>query len=60
MATGKGKNAGAAGIDRMTVEEFKSRAEELLGIIHAKLKAGGSNVLNLLEGCLFPRKARQR
>jgi hypothetical protein len=41
MATGKGKNAGAAGIDRMTVEEFKSRAEELLGIIHAKLKAGG-------------------
>jgi RNA-directed DNA polymerase len=34
------ENAGAAGIDRMTVEEFKSRAKELLEVIHAKLKAG--------------------
>lgn len=33
-------NAGAAGIDRMTVEEFKSREEELLGLIHDKLKIG--------------------
>ena len=29
-------NAGAAGIDKMTVEEFESRETELLGIIHEK------------------------
>jgi RNA-directed DNA polymerase len=34
------RNAGAAGIDRMTVEEFESREEELLETLHAKLKAG--------------------
>jgi len=34
------RNAGAAGIDNMTVEEFDSRKEELLGLIHKKLKAG--------------------
>jgi group II intron reverse transcriptase/maturase len=34
------KNAGAAGIDKMTVEEFTSREAELLGIIHEKLKTG--------------------
>lgn len=34
------KNAGAAGIDQMTVEEFERREEELLGLIHEKLKAG--------------------
>ena len=34
------QNAGAAGIDKMTVEEFESRAEELLEVLHAKLKAG--------------------
>ena len=28
------KNAGVAGIDKMTVEEFESRETELLGIIH--------------------------
>ncbi len=33
-------NAGAAGIDRMTVEEFASREEELLALIHDKLKSG--------------------
>jgi RNA-directed DNA polymerase len=34
------KNAGAAGIDKMTVEEFTSRETELLGSIHEKLKTG--------------------
>ena len=34
------RNAGAAGIDRMTVEEFEKREEELLELIHEKLKAG--------------------
>jgi hypothetical protein len=34
------KNAGAAGIDRMTVEEFERREDELLNLIQAKLKAG--------------------
>jgi retron-type reverse transcriptase len=33
-------NAGAAGIDQMTVEEFAQREEELLGLIHDKLKSG--------------------
>ena len=34
------KNAGAAGIDRMTVAEFELREVELLGLIHDKLKSG--------------------
>jgi group II intron reverse transcriptase/maturase len=34
------KNAGAAGIDQMTVEGFERRKGELLGLIHEKLKAG--------------------
>ena len=34
------ENAGAAGIDRMTVEDFKERKDELFPIIYAKLKAG--------------------
>jgi len=34
------RNAGAAGIDRMTVEEFEKREEELLKLIGKKLKAG--------------------
>ena len=34
------KNAGAAGIDKMTVEEFERREDELLKLIHEKLKAG--------------------
>jgi RNA-directed DNA polymerase len=33
-------NAGAAGINRMTVEEFESRKEELLPAIHRNLEAG--------------------
>jgi len=33
-------NAGAAGIDQMTVEEFEERQEELLELLHQKLKAG--------------------
>lgn len=32
------RNAGAAGIDRMTVEEFAQREEVLLALIHDKLK----------------------
>jgi len=34
------KNAGAAGIDKMTVEDFKEREETLLREIQEKLKAG--------------------
>jgi RNA-directed DNA polymerase len=34
------RNAGAAGIDEMTVEEFGRREDELLVLIHEKLKAG--------------------
>ena len=34
------RNAGAAGIDRMTVDEFESRKEELFPIIHHRLEAG--------------------
>jgi len=34
------KNAGAAGIDKMTVKEFERRENELLQLIHEKLKAG--------------------
>jgi len=34
------RNAGAAGIDRMTVEEFEKREEELLKLIGEKLKTG--------------------
>jgi RNA-directed DNA polymerase len=34
------ENAGAAGIDRMTVADFEQRADELLTLIHEKLKAG--------------------
>ena len=34
------KNAGAAGIDKMTVEAFESREEELMPLIHEKLKGG--------------------
>jgi len=34
------RNAGAAGIDHMTVEVFAERAEEYLGLIHEKLCAG--------------------
>ena len=34
------KNAGAAGIDRMTVEEFERREDELLKLIHDKLETG--------------------
>ncbi len=34
------QNAGAAGIDQMTVDEFALREEELLGLIHDKLKSG--------------------
>jgi RNA-directed DNA polymerase len=34
------KNAGAAGIDQMTVKDFERRKDELLKVIHQKLKAG--------------------
>ncbi len=34
------QNAGAAGIDQMTVETFGQRKDELITIIHEKLKAG--------------------
>ena len=34
------RNAGAAGIDKMTVEDFERREEELLGVISRELKSG--------------------
>ena len=34
------KNAGAAGIDKMTVEAFANREGELLPLIHETLKSG--------------------
>lgn len=34
------QNAGAAGIDEMTIEDFERREEELLNLIHEKLKLG--------------------
>jgi RNA-directed DNA polymerase len=34
------QNAGSAGIDKMTVEEFEGRRDELLSSIHERLKAG--------------------
>jgi hypothetical protein len=34
------KNAGAAGVDRMTVAEFAQREEPLLALIHDKLESG--------------------
>jgi len=34
------RNAGAAGIDQMTVEEFAQREEQLLALIHDKLESG--------------------
>jgi len=34
------KNAGAAGIDKMTVEDFERREDDLLELIHEKLKEG--------------------
>ena len=34
------KNAGAAGIDRMSVEDFDGRKDELLPVIHEKLRQG--------------------
>lgn len=34
------QNAGAAGIDQMTVRDFEERQDELLKLIHRKLKAG--------------------
>jgi len=34
------RNAGAAGIDKMTVEAFERREDELLQAIHEKLKSG--------------------
>ena len=33
-------NAGAAGVDRMTVEEFEDRKEQLFPVIYKNLKAG--------------------
>lgn len=34
------QNAGAAGIDQMTVEKFEQRKDKLLAFIHEKLKSG--------------------
>jgi RNA-directed DNA polymerase len=34
------RNAGAAGIDQMTVEEIAQREEQLLALIHDKLESG--------------------
>lgn len=34
------RNAGAAGVDQMTVEEFEKRKEQLFPAIHKNLKTG--------------------
>jgi len=34
------ENAGAAGIDKMSVEDFEERKQELMRVIHKKLKSG--------------------
>lgn len=34
------RRSGAAGIDKMTLEVFERKEEELLVLIHGKLKAG--------------------
>ena len=55
-------NAGAAGIDKMTVADFESREDELLRLIHDRLKSGiyrfkpARRVLIPKEGSLKKRK----
>jgi regulator of protease activity HflC (stomatin/prohibitin superfamily) len=43
------RNAGAAGVDQMTVEAFAEREEELLDRIHDKLQAGTYRFTLLLD-----------
>jgi retron-type reverse transcriptase len=51
------RNAGAAGIDRMTVGEFEARQEELLALIHTKLKLGTYR-FKPARRALIPKRAR--
>jgi len=39
VAAGKKKNAGAGGIDKVTIQDFEYRKGELLEIIYSRLKA---------------------
>ncbi len=47
---GEKKNAGAAGIDQMTVNDFDERKDELLPIIHEKLKHGNIPIQTCQRG----------
>jgi hypothetical protein len=53
------KNAGAAGIDKMTVEAFERREGELLKLIHENSKRGPT-VSNLQEGRLSLKREATR
>lgn len=46
------RNAGVAGIDEMTVEEFAQREDELLNLIHEELKAGTYRFKPALEALI--------
>ena len=45
------KNAGAAGIDKMTVEAFDGRADELLTLIHGKTQGWNLPFQTYQKGC---------
>ena len=53
------KNAGAAGIDQMAVEEFAQREEPLLVLIHDKLKSGNYR-LQPARRVLIPKQGTSR
>lgn len=53
------KNAGAAGIDRMTVEEFAQSEARLLTVIHTKLEAG-SNRFKPARGVEIPKEGTSK
>ena len=52
-------NAGAAGIDGMTVETFESREDELLSVIHEKLQ-GGSYRFKPARRVLIPKEGTSK
>ena len=54
------QNAGAAGIDQMTVEAFERRKDELIAVIHEKLKAGNYRFWFRKQGLIFLHDFTQR
>lgn len=53
------ENAGAAGTDKMTAEEFERRKDELLKRIHEKLKAFLCGMLHMLKPMINGKKGRR-